>query len=1100
MELRTRWKVQLQRESGHVACSSICFKRNHSQLIAAAANDLFFIDTESGEIVDRKRVHQAHVYAVRCAFDGSLFASADSEGMVIVWRASSNEAIVNYTGGSSARYLAWCPTKRLLVSVRTMEYNMWRPEEQRATRTQVRERIEGISFAPTGDVFVLSFASGLVQVVSTEQQEIVQTLNYSAMITTLSYVTIDEKDYLVLTDLDCKVSMFRAADKSLVGRNALPFEALCVASLKEPSFFFAFAGIGGKVSLLSAGLSYLCDFQTDSEWIWDVDVDNRGRIALATREGFVELTNIDFGMAFAVCGDVVAYRTSINAMSCCNIATKRSVELMFVKVIISMAMSSKFLLIHFSDSIVIYRYEETDESIKLERLRETSGKFDKTVFAISNTEIFGATDATLTVLDMACRSRCAFSFQTNITSVSTVPGGNSAIVSCCDGCVYHVVLDQRDPVLLISHSSPVRSALKCGLIVTVLDEQQKAVLYDTFTKRQIKSYDNVASFAFSDRIEDLCVLSDGSSLSIHYKNCAPCRFFVEGLILGFLRNKIVVSNNGALDIIDAPLPLEELIETENWRDVTPLMELGLTDEQWRLISVEASKTRNFDIAAVAAAHVDTVLSLFISEFAPEIAIDKWTVEIESFLGIVKHIELITEDGSEAGKANELEAAGVTEEALEVYASLGDWENVLRLAKERHMERRLITFDIPLEFAEQAAKLLLDAGLGDGAVRILAKTKDIMSLARVHVFLGQWPEAISLSRLNASVYDLIYPKFGQLLFESGQWFEALVCLFIPQNREVRNKTLETLFHVAADSGACDKLAFVQLMLGFNDPASYWRIHQQVMCYYAAHRLKQYAMTPISREDALTVFYLAYYVMGCVRCSPMRSLPLTTILILLLTASSLLGFKRWISYALKELSSYDTSETSRHVIQRCVKVSKEMRDQSAASVICPRCGKNLYESSRIPILVCGFCSLPIQFSAFSCKALPLIPIESHLENSLDLVLVEPTTNAQPPELPPDGATEDYLRNTPPECFIIQKLKDKSNVPMRLYYNRDQNQIITCGTCGSLFTQDDYENSVLDSESCPICATPYINDSTDMRVEFHSKILEMLRTFEPDSPVCF
>ena len=1104
MELRSLWKVHLQRFD-RMPCHSLCFKPDYSQLIVASSNDLVFLDPASGRIIEQKRSHHAPVYCVRCSYDGSFFASADSEGTVVIWRSFNNEGFVTYGSQSAARHLIWCPTRQLLISTRAHEYNMWKPDDQRASRHKVKEQIQCAAFAPNGEVFVLSYASGVVHVISTEQQETLQTLNYSAIVTTLSFVTIDEVDYIVVADLDCKVSMFRASDKSLVGKNALPFEAMCTTPLKGASFFFAFAGIGGKVSLLSSGLSYLGDFDTDSKWIWDIAVDNMGRVAIATREGFAELMSIDFGLAFACSGDLVAYRTSINAMTYSNIVTKQSVNLVFTKILMSLAMSPKFLLVQFKDSIVIYRHggQLTDENgnLRLERLYEVPGMSAFTLFAITNTHCFGANDTTLTAFDLSGHSICTFSFQSPITFLSGATSEkDGALVSCSDGCVYFVMLDQQEPVMLAQHANSVLYAHRIGLKVGILDDQRNAVIYDTFARKQLRVHEQVSSFAFSDRVNSLYATSDGTSISVYYKRFGPCRMFVEGTILGFIRNFIILSNEGSWETVEAVLPLEELIETENWDEIIELMDIGFTQEQWRLVAIAALKARNFELAKICAPHVDFELSFFVNEIAPTIDEKKWSIEVESFLGEVKHIELL--DGDEdngTNRANELEAAGVNEEALQLYASLGDWENVLRLAKERHLERHIVDYQFPPEVAEEAAKILLDAGLGDGAIRILTKTQNMNSLARAHMFLGQWPEAISLSRLYSSVYNIIYPRFGQLLFEAGQWFEALVCFFIPRDREERQKTLDTIFNVAADSCSCDRLSFVEFMLALNDPPSYWRLHSRALCYHAAHMLKKYTMMPLSQTDAEIVFYMSYYVMACVRSSSLKSINVKDILLLLLTASSILGLKRWVAYALKELSTFELDDPSKHIAQRAVRANKDLPASNEVSCPCPRCGKDFYSASRFPLLVCGFCGMRIGFSSFRCKALPLVPFEYRGENAMELIEHQPASDADT-DIPQDVVTEDYLRETPAEFFVVQSLKDKSGVPMQYWYNSEQINVRTCRTCGSIFSEEDFEDSALDSECCPICRTPRITDSKDMRMEVHSDILELLRPFEEESPVSF
>jgi WD40 repeat protein len=169
---------------------------------------------------------------------------------VVVWRSINNDAFVSYGSQSAARHLAWCPTKQLLISSSSKEYSCWQPGDAHSPRKPSKDPIDSICFSPNGEVFVISYATGTVNVVSTEDDIIVQTFNYSSVVTTLAYVTLDSIDYIVIADLDCRVSLFRASDKTLVGKNSLPLEALTCGLLPGTSSFFAFAGVSGKVSLL----------------------------------------------------------------------------------------------------------------------------------------------------------------------------------------------------------------------------------------------------------------------------------------------------------------------------------------------------------------------------------------------------------------------------------------------------------------------------------------------------------------------------------------------------------------------------------------------------------------------------------------------------------------------------------------------------------------------------------------------------------------------------------------------------------------------------------------------------------------------------------
>ena len=1152
MEFRSIWKTQLVKLQLHTPVYSLCFKPDQSQLIAACSNDLFFISPTTGKILEKKRSHTAPVYCVRCSADGTFFASSSSDGTVVIWRSLNNDGFVTYGSPSATRDLVWCPTKQLLISCSANEYNMWRPDDVRASQTKVKNPIESLAFAPNGEAFIISYSNGTVNVLSTEEQTVLQTFNYSSIVTSVSFVTLKGVDYIVTADLDCRVSMYRANDKALVGKNALPFEALSTAMIGDADCFFAFAGVSGKVSLLTSGLSYLGDFETDSKWIWDIAVDKQGRLALGTREGFVELRSIDFGIAFACSNDTVAYRTSINAMSCRNVMTKQQTDLVFFKIIVNLAMCSKYLLIQFKDAISIYTYNKEQENennmdpqnsksqnkdeaedkkkdettvkkenksenekknddlnddtkMPLVKVFEIPGSFENTMFAISPLHLFGATENKLIVQDFSGHMICQYTFQAPITTMAlTSPSSDSVVVGCSDGCAYFVMIDQTEPVLLIQQSSSIITALRQGLTLTVIDAKKNCVIVDSFTKKIISKYENKTSFAFSDRVDNLYAVSDGLSILIVYNDCTPKQLFIEGTILAFIRNIIILSNEGAIEFVDAELPFDELIEQGDYQSLLDLMAVGPSKDQLYFIATECLKKGHLNIAKLAAPNSnDFNLSFYINEVVPDLEEGKWSIEVASFLGQVKHIKLSENESGEtcATRANELEQAGVSEEALQLYASCGDWDNVLRIAKDKHLERSIADISFPKEVSERAAKVLLDAGLGDGAIRILTKTHNISSLARTYIYLGQWPEAISHSRLYPQVYNIIYPRFGQLLFESGKWFESLVCFFIPQDRDEREKTLTTIYNCCADSCECDKLAFIELMLGLNDPECYWTYLTKSICYFAVSNLKKLNGLPLSTEDAINVFYMCYYVMATIRTFPIRGVNICDILLMLLTVSSILGLKRWLAYSLKELSSFDLDESSKHIAQRAVRANKEATENKDVAFLCPRCGKDLYSSSRFPLLVCGFCGMKVAYSSYSCKPLPLIPFEYKGESSPEeLIEMQPMVEESDCEMPKDVVGEEYMKQTAEEYFVVQKLKEKAGVPSQFWFNGNGESVRVCKTCGAMFSEPDYENTTMELDYCPICYTRRIDNAQELQNEVSSDILEMLRTFETESPVTF
>lgn len=1102
MNFRRIWKTDLLKPNERYSVQALCFKTDYSQLIAACSNILYFIQPQTGEIIEKKKSHLADINTVKCSHDGVFFASGSTDGNVVIWRSVNNEGIVTHGNASSATHLVWSPTKQILVSAARKEFSIWKPDENNMRRNQAIGVIQTIAFSVSGETLAMSLDNGSVVILDSESLDIVQTYSYSSIVSTLKFVTVKEIEYLVTADLSCRVSMYRTSDKALVGKNSIPFEALTCECVGDNSFFFVFAGVSGKVSLLTSSLSYLGDFNSSSEWIWDMCVDKQGRIAVATKEGCVEFCSIDYSLAFASAGDTLIYRNSVNEITVRNILSGDSKVLTFNKIIVDTTMSSEYFLVQFKDSIKLYEHSTADGELVIGHIQEISGLYENSMFAILKYHILHADGNTITFYDTTGHKCCNFKFSSQILSVENASAYNDgAVVAFQDGNVYFVNIDMRDPVLLAKHSRKVISAKKSGLLTAFLDDTNILRVVDSFERRDIATYTNVVSFAWSNRIDGLLVTSNGMEISIHYEGMPSITEFIEGNILGFVRNQVLLSKDGAIEATDVPLPLKELIAEDKWELVRKLTELGLNHQQLTCITVEAIKKKQFDLAKFIAPDVSNSLAFFVYEILNETKNEDIDQTIASFIDGEPTKKKHTFENVELGKAVELEKSGQIEEALALYAEVGKWDDVFRLAQEKHMERSIVDYEFPEDQSERAAKVILAAGLSEGAIRLLTKSQNVVSLAKAHIYLGQWIEAISLSRLYPQVYNIVYPRFGQLLFEGGKFFESLVCFFIPKDREERSQYLAALIKCSADSHHVLRLSFLHLMVAFNEPEIYWDMLQRCICYLAANRLKNYTMLPMSFDDSVMIFYLSYYVCASLNEFPLLGVDIPDILIQLVVSSSALGMKFWVAYGLKELNNYNLNEKLKQLAQRATRLANDT-DKEPLEMRCPRCDTDILKTTKIPRLCCPECGLRLVFSSYSCRPLPLSRFSYVGDDYEDLIRSEPSSFSKgvdhSQEQLQETVTKEFLKKYPSEYFVIRSLKPKAGVKPDLLYNKNLENIHVCSCCGSLFDDLDWECSTLEFEYCPICYTTIID--VDNKGEVHSEILEMLRPFQPDSPVTF
>ena len=1115
MKSKLLWELDVS-QSFSVKCPiyTLCFKIDYSQLIVACANELFFINPNTGEIVDRKRHHQAPIYCVRCSPDGIFFASSSADGFVVISRCVNNDGITRYGFPVSMKSLSWCPTKQMLISCSPKEFQVWHPDDMRVARYKVDQTILSSSFSPNGSTFLLSYENGDVNIYDSNNiPTVLQTYKFTFPLTSVSYAFFDNIEYIVTTDLERHVSLFRTSDKALVGKNSLTFEALSALLIDG---FFLFSGISGRICLMTSNLSFLGEIESKGDFIWDTAISTSGQLAIGRRDGIVELRSVEFGLSFARYRSNIAYRTNGNQITIKNVANSsdensQSKNLSFLKIVYSIHMNESKILVHFKDSLILF------DSKTFEKISEIPGDFEKCEFALSESAIVYSKGKELMFIDSVGAVLYSFTFQSVIRSISSSLDG--VIIGCVDGTI-SIIINKKSH-LLVQHDSSVEWIERKENQIAILDKNSRCVIYDSFNSSVLRSIDFSTSFAFNDRVTDLYASSNGSTISVYYKDCQPMNHFVEGNLLAFVENKLIVSNRGAIEVIQATLPYEELIQKKRWDDVCALvvsLESLKSIEKQQAISLNTSNTnldsdsdigsdcdyedyyqdlildecikrKSFEIAPLLINRSNKSQSFLFAEILPN-SPEAASVYVSSY-----------DEKSGQGDAKMIEESGDSHKALDVYAASGDWDSVLRLAStDSNLARQMADFSFPREYASQEAKILLHYGFSDSAIRVLTNSEDLTNLAKTHVYLGKWIDAISLTRLSPSVSPIVYPKMSQLLFESNLWFEALVCLFVVNDYDIRADTIKKMDNCVT---SFNQHKFVTLMNAFNEPEQYWSLLDLSYVYLCLENLMRHSfMLPLSIDDAIDVFFMSHFICARYKVTPIRGVDISDVLVHLLFASSILGLKRWVAFALREVLQLDINENIRRIAQLAALRSKETQPNANFTDLnnvncrlkCPKCGSGLFSSGKLPLLVCSVCGMKIAFSAFSGRPLPLIYISYNgKKNPVTLIQTEPKGNQEEPELTTEFVSDEFLEKSPPEKFVIQKIKKAAGISPQLWLNPTLSSFHVCNICGALMDEVDYEKSFLENDFCPICKG---NES----LAEDNQILAALRTFEPDSPILF
>lgn len=1059
MELRKIWKADLTKDG--TAVRSVCVKGDGKEVIAACGTDLVFLEAETGHVVDRKRSHNAMVLKVRCSKDGLFFASSSVDGSVVVWRSLNNVGFVTFGLHTPTRMLDWSPVRTELVCGGGEEYHLWKPVDSKISTRKIEMDIVDVKFSGDGERIALMGREGRVRVVRVEEGDVIQTFEFGVGIGIGGFMVQEGVEMFLAADIDCRVSMFRGDNKRLVGRNSLRSEALTYVKVGD---FVIFGGVSGRLTVMTGGLSFQGEFETGSEWIWDLGVIGGGKLVMGSRDGSVMLSSIDYGISFDSRGEGYVYRNGIN----CAVLVEGGIrkEIREKKVIESVRMSRMYVLVQMKDGLKVYKHD-------MSKVQEIVGDFGGKMYGVSNMHIMEGSGKVVRMMDLTGNEVCRYEFGEDVIGLRPVSAyGDGGLVWCLDGSIYFVMVERKEVVLMVRHEGKrIVKVERGGMSLGVLDEDGLSV-YDLRGKEKVRRWNGCRSFEYSNRVRGMIARSDGMEIFVSYGEYGEMSRWVEGDIMGFIGRELIVWKEGGLERVEVPIPIEEMMEKEKWDDVEEMMKLGLRDDEEKILIKELKENGEEELRRYLESRMD---------------------------GRIGIVEMLREEIGDEGREYEREMEGEDpREVMKRKAQEGDWEGVLRVAEESEMEREIVGMEIGGEYSERAAGMLIRRGMMDGAIRVLMRAKEVEKVAQVRMYLGQWEEAISLSRLHPRVYGVVYPRLMELLVEDGRMYEGLICCFIGRRGEKGEKEIEEelgKMRVRGITGRrMEELQFISIASGLNKGGEgYWVDEERAQGYHCARELEKRGLCRgQSREEAKDGFKKAYYVIGVDREMGLSGIDMKEILMELVIDGWMLGQKRWVAFGAKELGGYEMEKNERVVVQMACRGVREV-EECALGCKCVVCGSDFYGSNQSVSLRCGKCGHRGVFSGEgNLLGLVEVKMERELEEGErveDLVEEEPSGERV---LIEDG--ERFIRETGSEYLVVNRMKETSGVGVRVFYNERMEEVVVCGACGGMFGRDDMVE-VMEIEECPICHWRGMVAESEPQ-----PLLELLRSFESESPLPF
>ena len=262
------------------------------------------------------------------------------------------------------------------------------------------------------------------------------------------------------------------------------------------------------------------------------------------------------------------------------------------------------LAVQMPEKIYVYVVSTDDHSgMKYKLYKKILKKIPCSLLVVASYNLVLCQENKLILLDFEGETEREWVFEALIKFVKAFGGApkkEGFLVGLQNGDAFQVFVDNPFPILLVRQSAPIRILdLSLGKRkLAVVDENSVLNVYDLTTKELLYQEMNTISAAWNTDMDDLLAYSGGGLLSIRMGNLPPATQRMNGFIVGFKGSKLFFLYNSNMVTMDVPptSSLIKYIENKDFKQAYNVACLGLTEQDFKSLGIEALQNGEFDIA------------------------------------------------------------------------------------------------------------------------------------------------------------------------------------------------------------------------------------------------------------------------------------------------------------------------------------------------------------------------------------------------------------------------------------------------------------------------------------------------------------------------
>eukprot|EP00357_Protocruzia_adherens_P030527 CAMPEP_0114984012 /NCGR_PEP_ID=MMETSP0216-20121206/7032_1 /TAXON_ID=223996 /ORGANISM="Protocruzia adherens, Strain Boccale" /LENGTH=1227 /DNA_ID=CAMNT_0002346085 /DNA_START=54 /DNA_END=3737 /DNA_ORIENTATION=- len=848
---------------------SIAFKPDGSQIIMAVGDRVFMYDSNAGDFVTSLRGHKESVYCVTYAHDGRRFASGGADKQVVIW-SSSGEGILRYSHNDTIQCLDYNPTTHQLCSGTASDFGLWYPDQKSVQKIKTPAKVLCCNFTPDGLLLALGLGNGIVQIRDKNGQEKVE-IRRSQPVWCLQWnpARINSNEgQLIVGCWDGTLSFWESNGSQIGQDKNIGFDPTCVNFFGNGEFMVV-AGSNKKATLWTNYGVMLGTIAEKSDWIWACAArPSQNSIAIGTNNGTIAMYQLSFNIIHGLYQDRYAYRELMTDVIIQHLVTEQKVRIKCRDYVKKIALYKDRLAVQLPDKVIIYTSSEDDAyDMRYKAHQKILKKLDCSLLVVTSFHIILCQDNRLQLYNFTGGLEKEWTLESLIRYMKVVggPAGREGLlVGLKSGQIVNIFIDNPFPITLIQQDTPIRcldmSANRKQL--AVVDDQSNLFVYDLVTKQMRFQESNANSVAWNSEMEEMLAFTGNNSLSIKTGDFPPSTQRLQGFVVGFKGSKIFCLHYVSMNTVDVPqsASLFRYIEKKDFKMAYAIACLGVTEQDWRSLGLEAMKSKEFIISRKAFIRIRDLRHIdFLNTLEQEIRSKKINESI--MLG-----EIAAYQGHFAEAAKRFEQAGATERAVELWTDLKQFERIPGTGSSgpsveinRQIQEKQAEWDVAQGRLKKGATILIGIKQYKKAIELLGPGRNLEQLAELcrsltkadneeeirlcahyfkkfghhqyakeaylklgdtkalmglHVELNKWEDAFNFASANPSLKKLIYLPYAEWLQKNDRFDEAQDAYKNARRPDLAMKMTEKLTQNAVTEGR------------FNDAGYYfWLLAQE-----------------------------------------------------------------------------------------------------------------------------------------------------------------------------------------------------------------------------------------------------------------------------------